>query len=207
MTEERRNELLGAVRVAQLTPSPGEIEISGPGGTWRPNPEVYRPVMRALEERPHTVNELFALPDLPPGHTVTAVELLGILCGPPWLAGPFAEADENLKSRCERFNRLAEAAAEKDGSQTVGLLAPSMRMPLTLISSEVELYRSLKLGEKYDPAMLARRFVKRCFDEGSKPIVDGKTIDNEAEAIPAVENDFKKRFGPLVPIWRTVGLI
>jgi hypothetical protein len=207
MTEGRRDAYLGAQTLALLQPPPGEIEISGPGGTWHPNPEAYRIFLDALAKRPHTIAQLLSLPDLPPGHNVSSVELTGVLGG-PFLVAPFREADANVRSRCERLNLLfAPPEEELDVSKSVTLVAPSVRTALKLPPATFDLYKVLKRGETPDPSVLAKRFVKRCFDEGGHPIIEGKAFEEESEALTATQADFKKKIDRLVPVWRMIGLI
>lgn len=70
-----------------------------------------------------------------------------------------------------------------------------------------DLYMALRRGESPDASLLARRFVKRCMDEGGYPIVEGKSYENEAEGLSAVERDYAMKIERFVPIWRAMGLI
>ena len=121
---------MNALSLALVQPPPEAIEIATPVGSWRPHPDAYQIFLDALAKGPRSVGDLLALPNLPAGHNVTAVELVGVLCG-AGIAVPFKKADEPLKARCERLNRLAETAAEEFyPPQNVTIVVPSIRTGL-----------------------------------------------------------------------------
>jgi SAM-dependent methyltransferase len=206
MTEARRDATLGALRLTLVRPIPELIEIASPIQTvWRPNPEAYGPFLGALQRRPHGVTELLSLPDLAPGHAVTSAELVGVLVGSR-IAAVFTEPAPDALAVCERFNQLVEADSDRlHGTYT--LAVASLRGGMSMTPGDFALYLALKRGENVDPHELAKRFVKRCKEEGGLPSKDGKPLENETEAHIAVARDYSSKLEAVVPIWRLIGLI
>jgi SAM-dependent methyltransferase len=207
MTEARRDVVVSALRLTLVRPPPELIEIVGPAQTvWQPNPEAYKLFLKALQKRPHNVAELLALPDLAPGHSITPTELVGILVG-TGLAALYREPGTDARAACERFNRLIEAEGDIPLSRTATLAVPCLGAGVTIPAADFDLYMALKYGGNSDPHELAKRFVKRCKEEGGFPIIDGKPLGDEAEAHIAVARDYSTKLERTVPIWRLIGLV
>src|SRR6185503_8627675 len=92
MSAARREAVLRSQKLIKVRPVADEmLEVSRPDGSkWCPDPRVYAAVIRALSERPRTVEELLTLEDLPRDHQVGPVELVGVLVG-VGIAGPCKE--------------------------------------------------------------------------------------------------------------------
>jgi hypothetical protein len=78
-----------------------------------------------------------------------------------------------------------------------------MPMPAALF----DLYLALRRGEKPDAALFARRFVRRCNEEGGHAIVDGNPYEDEVAALTPVEQDYRAKIEHIVPIWQKLGMI
>jgi 2-polyprenyl-3-methyl-5-hydroxy-6-metoxy-1,4-benzoquinol methylase len=207
MSEARRESLLNGLTLTLMRPAPEMIEIYRPDDTiWRPCPEAYQMFVKALEAGPRSVAELLALPDLPPGHDVRPLELVGVLVG-TGLAAPIRQVQNEARSACDGLNRLAEADGEIALSQSATIGVPSVGGGMILSAGDFDLYMTLRRGDPPDAEALARRFVKRCKETGGHPIVDGKPVEEEAEAHMTVTRDFATKIERLVPIWRMIGMV
>jgi hypothetical protein len=206
MSDVRRNALLGEVRLALLRPPPEAIELPGPDQTvWRAHPGAYRRFMQALETRPHSVAELLALPALPASHGVSPAELVGVLVGTA-IAHPFRDADAAARASCVRLNRLIEAEGEISFSRTATIAVASLATGMLFSSGDFDLYLSLRRGERPNPKALAAHFVARCKAHGGYPIVDGRTLQNEAEAHDALTRDYVMKIDRFAPLWSKAGV-
>ena len=205
MSARRRETLLAPLALTLTRHPPPLLQISRPDGSLlRPAPEAYQAFMQALTQRPHTVAELLALPDLPADHRVGPVELVGILVG-VGLATPFVSATAAMKARARRLNDLVDPEDARRAGATVA--APNTGLGVTLNPLHYALYEALQTGEPIDPAALAAVFVARCREGGGHPVIDGRVIENDDEARAEIARDYAER-GPLMaPLWEMMGLV
>jgi hypothetical protein len=208
MTPERREQLLAAHGLALLRPPPDVIDIKRPDGTfWRPDVRVYQRVMGELARRPAGVAELLTLDGLPPDHVVRPVELVGVLVGSE-LAGLYRQPSASERSAAARLNEALGASGDlPPAPRGLRLAAPAIRSGASLTPAHFLLYRQLRRGRSPDPEALAREFIDFCRARGGRPIVDGKTFDDDAEGLRAVSTDYATKVERLVPIWRMMELI
>ena len=207
MSERRREELLAAQTLTLMRPAPEAFEISKPDGTrWRPDVNVYNPVLKALGKRPHTVGELLTLPGLPSGHLVGPVELVGMLAG-TGVAGLYHEPSAGQVACAERLNALLETEPDIALDHGAVIAVPAAGIGIALSAPNYALYRSLKQGQTRTAGDLATEFIKRCKDRGGHPVVDEKVIEDPSEAQVAVTRDYETKIERVVPIWRTLGML
>jgi SAM-dependent methyltransferase len=207
MSAERRERLLAAKSLTLMRPAPDVIEISRPGGShWRPDVTVYRAIMQALGNGPQSVKALLELDGLPPDHRVGPVELVGVLVG-TGLADLYREPTAAERAGADKLNALIHSDEELALARGATLAVPSARSGITLSAANYALYRVLRRGETPDAEALAAQFIQKCHENGGHPVIDGKPIDNEKDALCEVTNDYVTKIERLVPIWRTIGLI
>jgi SAM-dependent methyltransferase len=207
MSEQRREQLLGAQRLTLMRPTPEAFEISKPDGSrWRPDAAVYDAVFKALKRRPHTVAELLNLEGLPKEHLVGAVELIGMLVG-TGVAGLYQDPSRAQIAGAETFNALLDSDPEIHLTRGAVITVPAARTGVILTAPMYALYRCIRRGQTPDADELARAFIKRCRDRGGHPVIDDKVIEDEAEAQTVVTRDYAFKIERLVPIWRTLGML
>jgi SAM-dependent methyltransferase len=207
MSAQRRETMLRDFSLALLGAAPGTFHINRPDGSaWRPDPEVYRPILEALRRRPHRISELLALPDLPAGHTVSAVELTGVLVGGE-LAGVYKTASPAELKSAARFNALIEAEAETEQPDSSTLAVATLSNGVKLTGLSQMLYFELRRGEPQDAPALAGRFVAWCKARGVHPLVNGEEIKDEQAARAAVAAEYAKLLQNAVPSWEALGII
>ncbi|HEX3485401.1 MAG TPA: class I SAM-dependent methyltransferase [Micropepsaceae bacterium] len=205
--EDRRDAMLSSLRLALIRPIPKRIEIAGPEETvWRPSAEAYGPFMDALERGPHKVSELVSLPGVPASYKRKSLEVVGVLVG-TGIAAPYTEPQADATAGCDRLNHLIEAEGEVALTQTATIAAASVGLGMPMPAALFDLYLALRRGEKPDPQQFARRFVRRCREEGGHPIIDGKSYEDETEALTAVERDYAAKIAHVVPIWKNLGMV
>ncbi|HEY4265507.1 MAG TPA: class I SAM-dependent methyltransferase [Micropepsaceae bacterium] len=207
MTEERRDSLLSSLCLALIRPVPTRIEIAGPEETvWRPDAAAYGPFLDALQCRPHSVSELVCLPGVPASYKRKSLEVVGVLAG-TGVAAPYKEPDAATLASCDRLNRLAEAEGEVALTQNATIAAASLGLGMPMPAALFDVYLALRRGKKPDAVLFARHFVQRCKDDGGHPIVDGKSYEDEAAALTAVERDYQAKIEHIVPLWQKLGMI
>jgi hypothetical protein len=207
MSEERRDRLLAAQRLALMRPPPEAFEICKPDGSrWRPDARIYNAVFKALGERPLTVAEMLSLPGLPGEHQVRPVELVGMLVG-TGLAGLYDKPAAAQIASAERLNALLDAEPEVPLDDGAVIAVPAARVGIALSAPNYALYRGLRRGETPAADELASRFIKRCRARGAHPVVDGKAIEDPTEALAAVTRDYATKIERLLPIWRMLGMV
>jgi predicted O-methyltransferase YrrM len=207
MSEQRREQLLMGQRLALMRPAPEMMEIGKPDGSrWRPDAAVYGTILAALRERPRTVAELLRLKQLPSEHLVGPVELVGTLVG-TGVAGLYRESSASQIAGAESLNALLDAEPEIPMEHGAVIAVPAAGVGIALSAPEYALYRGLRRGETADAGLLAMQFVKRCRDQGGHPVLEGKPIEDEAQARSAVTRDYEIKIERWVPIWRTLGML
>lgn len=207
MTVARREAVLGDIRLCLRRAPPEIIQIKRPDGSvWQPDPEAYSVILAALEPGPMRVADLLALPALPKGHRVGAVELVGVLVGTQ-IATLFLETGAEGRSAAGRFNDLATATAGQgiDGGGVIAV--PSIGLGVPLPGVLFALYEVLRRGEAPDADALAARYVGRSQAQGQHTVIDGKEIEDPAEALATVRDTYVQFIDGVVPIWRVMGII
>ncbi len=206
MSGERRRGLLEALTLNLVRAPPQLLQFNRPDGTaWRPEPAVYGPALEALRASPRRVAELIALPELPPNHSVSALELVGVLVGAE-LALPRRDVSAAATAACDRLNAQGRNADDDALASPATIVAPALDAAFTLSPIDLALYVELREGRTPDPASLAERFVSLCQRRGTHPIVGGTPIEDAAEARGALTEEYVQRIEGIVPLWRMMGL-
>jgi len=204
MTGERREALLSSLKLTLMRQPPEAFHLNLPDGSaWRPDPTVYLPILAALKTRPHRIAELLALPELPAEHSVSAAELIGILCGAS-LAAVFSTPSTAALEASARLN--ATILAEPVDRRAI-LAVPALGAALALAPVDLALYADLQRGQTPDPEDLARRFIALCRRGGGLPVVDGRPIEDEAEAMATVGADYAERIAHVAPLWKMMQFV
>ncbi len=207
MSEAERNAQLEAMTLVLQRPAPEVVDIHRPDGSvWRPSPEAYAKFIAALETRPHSVRELLSLPGLPIAHGVRPVELVGVLIG-TGLAAPFQQPSTEAQQACDRLNRTIETASAFSSPQGVTVALASLKGGMTLGAGEFNLYMTARQGGQLNSDQLAARYVALCKHNGGHPIIDDKTVEDEAEAHAAAARDYAVKIQRLIPLWHLIGMI
>ena len=202
-----REKLFAQQELLLVRPPPEIIEIGRPDGSkWRPDPVVYSEVVQALRRGPRRVADLLRLEGLPPGHPVSAVELVGILVG-TGLAAVHSNPSPEQVAGAERLNRLLDADPEA-GLYRGGTVAIAATCGgLTLSAADFALYQDLRRGRSPSADALADRFMTRCRALGCHPVLEGKTYEDEAEARMALTREYQMKMDKFVPLWRLLGIV
>ena len=207
MTAKRRDELLKDQTLCLIRPAPREIQLRGLNdAVWRPHPEAYALFFSMLERKSRTIRELLSAPEVPATFNGNSVGVASLMVG-GCFAALMRDPEPGAVAACAQFNRLIEAADDVPLDREVNIAAASLGIGLALSPGDFELYRSLRRGEEPDPATLARQFDNRCRAGGGLPVIDGKALEDPAEAIPVVERDYAGKIDRLVPIWKLTGIL
>jgi len=202
-----RERMFAQQELALVRPPPDIIEIGRPDGSkWRPDPVVYAEGVRALRKGPRRVADLLRLDGLPPGHPVSAVELVGIMVG-TGLAAIHGEPSPDQKDSAERLNALLEADPEAGMHRGGTVAVPSIRSGLTLSAADFALYLDFRRGRSTSPDSLADRFMARCHAMGCHPVLDGKSYEDEAEGRLALTREYQMKIDKFMPLWRSLGVV
>jgi len=207
MTETRRDRLLKEQTFCLLRPAPNEIVLEGPNGAeCRPDPAAYAHFFRLLEARPHTIGELLEAPGLPASFSGSSVGIASLLIGGRF-ALPAHKPSAATVTNCRRLNALIEAREEQPPDRDIALASPTLGIGVSISPQDFELFRVVTSGNIPDAAALARGFDKKCRSYGGSPVVNGKILESEDEAIPVLEHDYVDKIARAVPIWRQMQLI
>ena len=200
----RRDALFRDLQLALLHPPPDAFHLDMPDGSaWRPDPAVYFPVLEAIRTRPSRVGDLLASHDLPPDHKVSPVELVGLLVGSHLAATYAAPSAEALAASA----RLVTATYARERSPRYHVPVPAIGLAVTLTDVDKMLHAALVRGEDVDAGVLARRFFDYCRENGGNPIVGGKVVDDEDEALKLLEAEYAARIEKEAPLWRNLHMV
>jgi hypothetical protein len=204
MTDIRRQSRLNALSVALVAPAPEVVEVAGPGGVvWRPDPAIHKPILRALESGPRKLGELLSLPSLVSGQMPGVPEIVAMLISSD-LAYLWRAPSRDAQNTAARVNAVLADAPSVQGAV---IAVPTLGRGLSLSPTELALYKTLRRGETPDAAALAAGLVSTFRAVGRHPIVDGKPVENETEALAVVTRECAAKIVQYVPIWRTLGIV
>jgi SAM-dependent methyltransferase len=207
MSAARREERLSSLRLVLLRPPPELIQIARPDGSlWRTDPAAYGVILEALREGPRRVADLLAHPGVPADCGVTAVELVGVLVGTS-IATLHLDVDPRASAAAERLNGLIESEPAVALTRGATIAVPAIGLGLPISSIQYALYRTLKAGVVPDPEVLSRAFVRRCHEGGGHPVIDGKVIEDETEALSVVMQTYEQMIERAAPVWRMSGMV
>lgn len=207
MHEKRRDKLLRDETICMIRPAPSQFALHGPNDTvLRPHPEAYALFFRTLEQRPRKIGELLALPELPSTFNGSSVGVASLLVGEGF-AAQFHEPESAAVVRCQKYNQLLEAREELPMDRPVNIASAPLGIAFSLSPQEFELYIDLRRGEKPVASRLARHFDQRCRAAGGFPVIDGKALEDQNEALPIIERDYAAKIEHLIPIWHQAGII
>jgi SAM-dependent methyltransferase len=203
MTPAKRQSLLRQLTFALVAPMPDVIEVSGPSIVLRPNPEIYRPILQALERGPRSVGELLSLPGFVSRHMPGAPEVVATLIS-SGLAYLWRKPSRDAEDTAARLN---EVLGDVPFSQGATIAVAPLARGLSLSPTEFALYKMIRRGETPDAGALATHLVGLFREVGSHPIIDGKPIENETEAVAVVTKEVATKTSQHLPIWRALGIV
>jgi SAM-dependent methyltransferase len=196
--------LLAQVRFALLVP-PGQVslEFPVPLGQLKGDPDIYRPILEALAERPHSYGELAALPNVAKAAGSVLYQAIALLVGTRKIH-PLAEAPQDGEPAL-RLNRavLSRLAHEPAPGH---LAAPLIGTGVGVELPEAMALRAVAEGED-DVAAITRRGAQEMARTGSRLLKDGKPLPDAA----ANEAELKTRIAAFMqaklPLYRQLGVI
>lgn len=209
MHPNRRDKVLGNIKLCLMRAPPEQIEIRGPKDlVWHPNMEVYGRFCAMLAERPRSIGELLTVPGLP--SNLDAVAVACLLVGGNYSA-QMREPAPAAVAACRRFNAIMEDEHNDEDQiplhQNAIIASAPLGIGVALPPGDFALYATLRRGERPDPAVLARRLDERRRAEGAFPLMEGKAVEDPAEALLVMERDYAGRIKQFIPIWRLMGIL
>lgn len=206
MHDKRRDKLLSDETICLIRPAPRQITLHGPNDTVvRPHPEAYALFFSMLGQRPHKIGELLALPELPSTFKGSSVGVTSLLIGEGFAAQIHDPEDAAVVS-CRKYNRWVETREAMAMDRPVNIASAPLGIALSLSPQDFALYMDLRQGKKPDVARLARQFDHQCRAAGGCPVIDGKALEDPAEALPVIERDYAGKIGHLIPLWHQAGI-
>lgn len=193
------DEAVAAITLALTRlPQDGRVRLDTPNGTAELPPAVIGAALAALAERPCSIAELMALPEMA---RTTPGELLAVLAGssvaaPVWRPAPTAEA----QARAQRFNRVLLAELGSDvltlgGEMAVAapLLGAGLPVRPVELAALLSVHDAAEAGTPApDVASIVRGMMPSDLAEESFAMAEGVVAEALAERRPA---------------WRALGLV
>jgi SAM-dependent methyltransferase len=186
----RQEALMRSMTLAlAVSPEKTTTTIQAPLGEAQLTEGVYRPILDALAERPHTVGELMDLPPVREQSTATAAEIAGMLVGTdqalPVAKPEPAPAETDL---CRAFNRtLGRQFLYAKCNTSTGLASPLVGTGAYFDVVDVLSVLALEEGQAESPKTLARFVWQPLKARGETLVQEGRPVEGEAESLALLE--------------------
>jgi hypothetical protein len=123
------------------------------------------------------------------------------------LVAPVWPASAEARAASEALNALVGEHGDGRLTDSAAVAAPDLAGGLALSPIDLLMFNALRRNGDATPAALARRFIDLCHAGGGHPIVEGKPIEDDAEAMATLSADYEKRLERIAPLWRMMGLL
>jgi len=198
----RRGSVIGATRLALMKPKASvALEVPFPVGVCKLRPEVYGPILDALEAGPRTLADLATALSAQKIDQPALMQAAMILVSTGDVAPALPEASEaERKRQTDRFNASLLQRALVSGEISY-LASPVIGSGVPV--SRVEALMLLALQRKFDPARLVWQNLG---PQGIRLVVEGKRLDTEAENLAELAKRSEQFKAERLPILRHLGI-
>ena len=207
----RQRALLRDIRLALVVPpARASLTVAIPGGEAALEPTAYGAIFAALAERPHSVGELLALPDLAGRTDIEAAEIAGILIGSAQ-AFPIADDCAPNPAAADAMRRLNHAIAEQAvfarGNTRLGLATPLLGTGVYASALECMMYLGVQSGLDDDPDGLAAFVWQPLAARGETLVKDGQPVEGDEANLAVLRERADTFLCETLPLWRRLGVL
>lgn len=201
-----RDARLGAVRLASLRPRPQMgLTLKVPAGQIDLNPDVYGPMLDALEHGPQTVEALAAAARLAPGERVNPVEVAGMLAGTEAVVPVL---DDGAVAPPPALNdALGRAALRASANRPSAVVLPRTGSGLSCPGLEVAVLALVRELGTTDADRLARAVWAPITARGEAMIRDGEPVVGEEANLAIIRERVGQVLEMRLDLWRAHGAL
>ncbi len=176
-------------------------------GETEAKPELYNPLLDALAQRPHTVAELQALPELKTQSIAGVAQMVAFLMATSQVSVFFPRAGGTDAKQAIALNtEIARGAALADDVQVLASAVLGSALSANLIERLIYiLIRSNK--DKVDIKQLTSKTWELLSRMGRRMSKEGVTLESVEENLAQLETIVKPIVEVRVPMWRKLGIL
>jgi SAM-dependent methyltransferase len=208
MTPVRQSEWLAQVGLALTSPrNEAPVKINLPIGQLEGKSEVFGPVLDALAERPRTIAQLHALPQLQGRDLANMVQAAALLTASgqvhPYLPSSVAQSSD----KAHKMNRaLANLARYSDEHQVLCSALLGNGQSASFVERMV-LLCLLTRGEEPDLAKIISEVVAAAHAQGRRMIKGGVILESDADNLAEIENQIRTVLAFKFPLWLQLKIV
>ncbi|TDT99770.1 methyltransferase family protein [Azorhizobium sp. AG788] len=190
-----------------IPPHEARTELDVPAGKAQLPDRFYKPLFAALAERPRSLDDLVALPELKdqPG-APSMVEIAGVLVGSGQaIAIPPQQLPRN--DAAVRLNRLLAQEVAEQRAATAAIATPLTGSGLNLTTMEGAVFHALATGITPEHGALTDTIVNRLAASGTPLARDGNVITSPEGQREIVGESADWCLRIRVPLWEALGAL
>jgi SAM-dependent methyltransferase len=202
-------EILDQLGLALIVPRQhAKLSMRVPVGEVSVSENVFTPVLDALAERPHTMNELLTASGPHEKPSEKAAEIAGILIG-TWQAAPVKQEGTGPgQNAVDRFNfAMSESATMEDISENFPLASSVLGSAVQASGLEIFVYQAAKQSETLRTEELVARLWKHLVDRGERLEKNGTPLNEETESRTFLKDTIETIVKHKLPVWRNLGIL
>jgi hypothetical protein len=188
-------------------PAPNDIVFTTPLGNMTGNPDVYRPLLTALEAGPFTIGHARTIGPFPSRPLVELLQALALLIGAGYAHPglPLGGSPESRRATVG-LNR-AVAALNGDGADMPRLISPILGTALTVDMTETLVAGILMAGHPAEVVSLTEALVTHLRRGGRTLQRDGKPVTDPVEAKDMATAIVRHVLDRRAPLLRRLGVL
>jgi SAM-dependent methyltransferase len=206
---QRQNELLSRVGIALLTSPPGEsaLVMKLPFGEVSGREDIYRPIVEALAQRPHTLSQLAALPALRQHSLMTLAQAAALLTASKYVS-LYIDGDAGAAlPGVRRMNRvLARQTTYGTDLRVLASALTGSGVSASFLEQAVYLHIAGQDGQ-IDRDSVASSIFEQMIAQGRRLLKEGKPIETDDALRVEVGGIVAVTLEQRVPVWRRLGII
>lgn len=183
-----------------------KLALDAPVGTVEPRSQVYTPMLDALAERPRSIGELLALPEVRAHGEPSPAEVAGLLVASGHVL-PVDGADRTAGRAAALNAVLADDAIGADNNWPGALAAPRLGTGIKTSALELEVLALTARFGADDPRALAEAIWAPIKARGETLVQDGQPVQNEAENLDLLTQRARLVLENKMPAWRMLGVL
>jgi hypothetical protein len=204
LSPAKQEALLLRIRLALLISRPNlRMQLKVPTGNADLQP-AYATIADALAARPHTVAELFELPELRGRRgRLLAAEFVGVLVGSSQAMAMRDPAAVD-PAPADRLNRVLAGELEDAAPTDVKIFAvASLGSGIGMSCPPAMVLRNLLMDRPPDLDGVSRELLAKVLSHGRRILKDGVPVESEAEALAITRANVSTITSELLPVWLT----
>lgn len=199
---------LSRLRFSLMVPrTKAKIKFQTPLGEAEGHKQVYLPILDALAERPHTIEELAALPSLKGQPFASLIQAITILVHSGQIHSIRLDGEANAPDgKAAKDLNLAFAKAITIGENYSFVSVPAAGTGTSVAYAELVAILALNEGLASDAGKIAEYGWGIMERTGQRLIKDGTPLKTKEDNLKELESQLKDFLSEKLPVWRGLGV-